>query len=136
MVKVSCRKGVKSCNEIFFLSVSTIFENGIFSYYFFFHCKEQKYLKNARKIMVIHAQFFFLSYFSCTGFIQLEIDKNLLYLLLPIKPELKVAFVEYFEMPKSWSVKSNQVQKWLNWACAEAEDGCGFELKMFLRKFC
>ena len=37
------------------------------------------------------------SYFSCTGFIQLEIDKNLLCLLLPIKPELKVAFVEYFD---------------------------------------
>ena len=34
-------------------------------------------------------------------------------------------------MPKIWSVKSKVIC-----ACAEAKDECGFELRMFLRKFC
>ena len=42
----------------------------------------------------------------------------------------------HFKMQKKGSVKSRPIQKWVIYTCAEAKDGCGFKLKMFLRNFC
>ena len=39
-------------------------------------------------------------------------------------------------MQKNWYLKSYHVPKWVTCACAEAKNGYGFELKMFLRKYC
>ena len=40
-----------------------------------------------------------------------------------------------FKKPKNWSVKSDHVSLWLICACTEATEGCGLDLKVFLKKF-
>lgn len=39
-----------------------------------------------------------------------------------------------FKMPNIKSLKPDHVPKYVICACAEAKDGCGFELKMFLKQ--
>lgn len=37
---------------------------------------------------------------------------------------------------KNWPATFDHNSKWVIWAWPEATDGCGFDLKMFVRKFC